>query len=52
MKMVLSLIASNVELCKVAQLHPLFPIPREREVMHDLFSEVECVYSARFYQPV
>lgn len=27
MKMVLSPIASNVELCKVAQLHPLFPIP-------------------------
>lgn len=28
MKMVLSPIASNVELCKVAQLHPLFPIPQ------------------------
>lgn len=28
MKTVLSLIASNVELCKVAQLHPLFPFPQ------------------------
>lgn len=52
MKMVLSPIASNVELCKVAQLHPLFPIPQWCELLHDLFSKVECVYSACFYQSV
>jgi len=52
MKMVLSPIASNVELCKVAQLHPLFPIPRLCELLHDLSSKVECVYSAYFNQCV
>lgn len=52
MKMVLSPIASNVELCKVAQLHPLFPVPRLCDLLHDLSCKVECVYSAHFNQCV
>lgn len=49
MKMVLSQIASNVALCKVVQLHPLFPILQYYELLHDLFTGDKWVY---FYHSV
>lgn len=52
MKMVLSQIASNVALCRVAQLHPLFPIPQYYELLHDLFTGDKWVYSVCFYHSV
>lgn len=39
MKTVLSHIASNVELCKIAQLRLLFPIPHCCELLHDFFNK-------------
>ena len=52
MKMVLSLIAPNVELCKVAQLHLLFSLPLKCELLHDLLTKAECMYSMCFYHSV
>lgn len=46
MKMVLSQIASNVELCKVAQQHPLFPRSAACELLHDPLTKDERVCSA------
>lgn len=39
MKTVLSRFASNVELCKIAQLHFLFPIPHSCELLHDSYNK-------------
>lgn len=39
MKTALSHIASIVKLCKIAQLHLLFPIPRCCESLHDFFNK-------------
>lgn len=46
MKMVLSQIASNVELCKVAQQHPLFPHSVWCELLPDPLTKDERVPSA------
>lgn len=45
MKTVLSHITSKVELCKIAQLCLLFPIPHCCELLHDFFNKDQTVRS-------